>query len=209
MTTASPRVRGFQFGLPTGFVELPVDQEDLSPESFSALRGELADLFGFDAHGQSSEAAALGMATLGLMIDGVDYAAVGIYRSPDEADRPIMIVLTATGVPSDHGRQETAIAGLLDIHEAQGRGTVGRLTLPAGPAVAVVTEQQSILHIREASAPLLQRQVAAWLPDPAGSTIAVVSASTNSWRDWEHVCALALDVFDSLEWSPLDKAGTR
>lgn len=204
-----PCLRRFQFGLPTGFVELPVDPEDLSPESFGTLRREVAGAFGFDADDPSTEAAALGMATLGLMMAGVDYAAVGIYRSPDEPGRPIMIVLTGTGLPSDHDRPETAIEGLLEIHEAQGQGTVGRLTLPTGPAVVVVSEQESVLHIGEATAPVLQRQVAAWLPDPAGSTIAVVSASTNSWPDWEHVCALALDVFESLEWFSLDKAGTR
>lgn len=207
--TTSPPLRRFQFDLPTGFVELPVDQEDLDPESFGALRGELAGMFGSDTDDPGIEAAALGMATLGLTMSGVDYAAVGLYRSPDEPGRPIMVVLTATGLPSDHDRQEIALDGLVEIHEAQGRGTVGRLTLPTGPAVVVVSEQESVLHIGEAAAPVLQRQVAAWVPDRTGSTIAVVSVSTNSWRDWEHVCALALDIFESLEWFSLDKAGTR
>lgn len=145
--TVSPRLRRFQFDLPTGFVELPVDLEDFDPERFGALRGELAGILGFDADNPNTEPAALGMATLGLMMAGVDYAAVGLYQSPDEPGRPIMIALTATGLPSDHDRQETAIAGLVEIHEAQGQGTVGRLTLPTGPAVVVVSEQQSVLHI--------------------------------------------------------------
>lgn len=46
-------------------------------------------------------------------------------------------------------------------------------------------------------------------PDPADSTIAVLTASTNSWRDWEHACGLGLDVFGSLEWFPAEEASTR
>lgn len=205
----SPRLRRFQFDLPAGFVELPVDPEDLDPESFGALRAEIAGIFGFETDASSTEAAALGMATLGLLMAGVDYAAVGFYQSPDEPGRPIMVVLTATGLPSEHDRPETAIDGLVEIHEAQGLGTVGRLTLPTGPAVVVVSEQESVLHIGDAATPVLQRQVAAWVPDRAGSTIAVLTASTNSWRDWEHVCALGLDVFESLEWFPAEEASAR
>lgn len=211
MTTPSvPGTRGFGFDLPSGFVELPVTEAELSPESFASLRAQVAVAFGLAPEADEAQAAALGYATFGSMAgeEGADYAAVGVYRSPDQADRPIMVLVASVGMVSDHDHQDIAIAGLLEVHEAEGRGSVGTLALPAGPAVAVVTEEQNVLSIGEASAPVLQRQVAAWVPDPHGSTIAVVAVSTSSWRDWEHVCAFALDVFESLEWEPLDAGRT-
>ena len=54
--------------------------------------------------------------------------------------------------------------------------------------------------------PVLQRQLLAWIPDPAGSAVAVVGVASNSWPDWAHVCDLALDVFESVSW---DSPATR
>jgi hypothetical protein len=50
--------------------------------------------------------------------------------------------------------------------------------------------------------PLLQRQVLAWIPDPAGSAVAVIGVASNCWQDWAHICDLALDVFESVLWDP-------
>jgi hypothetical protein len=44
-----------------------------------------------------------------------------------------------------------------------------------------------------------------WIPDRDGTTLAVLSASTNNWRDWRRVCELALGVFETVEWQPLDQ----
>lgn len=158
MTLSSPsRVRGFRFDLPAGCVELPIDDEDIDPQNFGALSAAVAGVLGLDSGDGNAAAAALRLATFGCMVGdgGVDYAAVGVYRSPDDAGRPIMVVLTSVGLLSDHHRKEIAIASLLDLHEAEGHGSVGRLALPAGPAVVVVREQESLLHVGDTSAPVL------------------------------------------------------
>jgi hypothetical protein len=51
--------------------------------------------------------------------------------------------------------------------------------------------------------PVLTRQLSAWVPDRDGTTIGVISVMTNSFQDWERVCVLALDIFDSFGWEPL------
>ena len=94
----------------------------------------------------------------------------------------------------------TEIAALMAIHQELG-ASPEVLTLPAGEAVAVVTEAaQDVGTDPESPAVVLNRQVSAWIPDPDGDTIAVVSVASPSWPDWEHVCDLALGIFDSFGW---------
>lgn len=81
--------------------------------------------------------------------------------------------------------------------------TVEQIKLPVGPAIATVTEEENALVMGDEPIQVLTRQLSAWVPDREGTTIAVVSVMTNSFRDWEHVCTLALDIFDSLGWEPL------
>lgn len=203
-------LRGFRFDLPSGFIEVPVHDDELSPDSFGELSAKVAGWFALPTDDGNATAMALGLATFGAMAgqDGADYAAVGLYRSPDDPQRPIMVLVTSIGMPSDHDRPATAIAGLLEIHDAAARGMVGTLKLPVGPAVAIVTEEETALRIGEEVTPMLRRQVAAWVPDPDGTTLAVLAVSTTSWQDWEHVCTLAVGIFESLEWDPLAGTGS-
>ncbi|WP_209706792.1 hypothetical protein [Crossiella equi] len=123
-----------------------------------------------------------------------------MYRSPDDPERLLMVWLTVSEVRSAHETPGVAVAGLLEAHRE--RGDVAQVTLPAGPAAVVVTEEALALHVGELSAPVLRRDVTAWVPDPFGTRLAVISLATNSWQDWDHVCELALALFDSLDWAP-------
>lgn len=101
---------------------------------------------------------------------------------------------------ASHASLSTEIAALIKIHQERG-DFAQALTLPAGQAVAVVTEAaQAVGKDAESQAVVLSRQVAAWIPQPDGDTIAVVSVASPSWPDWEHVCDLALGIFDSFGW---------
>lgn len=193
----------FVFGLPSGFVELPVRKDDLRDENLDHLVTSVAGVFGLEANDDNAVQAALGLAALGSAVGdrGVDYAAVGFYRSPDDPNRPIMVVVTSIGMDSDHADLQTAIDALVEIHQEKNHDSVERISLPAGPAVAVVDEDPQYLQLGDDSVPLLQRRVTAWIPDRQGTTIAVISVCTNSWQDWEHVCRLALEIFRSLAWT--------
>jgi hypothetical protein len=206
MSIQSASIRNFTFSLPPGFVAVPLDEEELTPDRLARLGADVAVLFGLPAEDPNAMSVGLHLAAFGSMAgsDGVDFAAVGLFRSPDAPDQPIMVLITAVGVPASHDSPDTAITGMLRIHE-QGRGTASRLTLPVGPAVALVTEQPQELKLGEESIPVLQRQVSVWIPDRDGTTLAVLSASTNNWRDWRRVCELALGVFETVEWQPLDQ----
>ncbi|WP_141921351.1 hypothetical protein [Halopolyspora algeriensis] len=199
--------RGFRLGLPDGFIPLPLDDVDLDVESdeFESLVSFVAERFGLSATDESSIAAAASFAQLGSVIgdSGVDYSAIAFYKSPDDPMRPIMVTLTGIAMPSDHHRKSEAVANLLELHGSSSDSTVEEIRLPVGPAAATVTEEQNALVMGDEPIPVLTRQLSAWIPDPDGTTIAVVSVMTNSFQDWEHVCTLALDIFDSFGWEPL------
>ncbi|TCO52811.1 hypothetical protein [Actinocrispum wychmicini] len=208
MTTPAVARRGFTLALPEGFIELPVDEEDFDiPEVRSTLVAKMAALFGLDPDSEYAAATAAAYSAIGLTAgQGMDYAAVALYRSPDDPTRPIMITLTCTTMPSEHHTVPAAVEGLLEVHESQAKGVPARHRLPIGPAVTLVTEDPQALEYEGESVPILSRQVSLWVPDPDGTTVGVVAVQTNSWQDWEHVCVVAVDIFDSFEWQPLDES---
>jgi hypothetical protein len=198
--------RGFNLGLPDGFIELPADRDDLeSPELTEHLIAQVAEQFGLPSDGENATAAAAAFADLGILAGGggVDYSAIAFYKSPDDPTRPIMILVTGIAMPSDHYGNDAAIAGLLEAHKAEGRGEPVAIQLPVGPAVALAVEEKNFLELGEEKFPILTRQFSAWVPDPDGTTVGVVSVMTNCWQDWDHVCVLATEIFDSFEWLEL------
>ena len=205
--SASPVARrGFNLGLPEGFIELPTDGDDLgSPELTERLNAQVAAQFGLPPDGDNAAAAAAAFADLGVLAGngGVDYSAIAFYQSPDDPARPIMILVTGIAMPSDHYGKDAAIAGLLETHQADGHGEPVAIQLPIGPAVAVAVEEKNFLAFDDEKVPILTRQFSAWVPDPDGTTIGVVSVMTNCWQDWDHVCVLATEIFDSFEWHEL------
>ncbi|MFE3175087.1 hypothetical protein ACFXPA_06855 [Amycolatopsis sp. NPDC059090] len=196
--------REFTFSVPDGFVELPVDDIDVDGVEKHDLDARVAGAFGLAADDPSAAMLANTYALYGETMgsQGIGYAAIAIYRSPDAADRPIMPVLASSCIPSDHESVDVAIEGLLGMHAtSEGRST--RLVdLPAGKAVVTVQEEKTILRddVDSVKVPVLQRQVAAWIPDPRGTSIAMVAVCSNNWQDWEHVAVLALDIFDTVSW---------
>ncbi len=196
-------MRGFRLGLPEGFVELPVDDVDDQP-AYERLPESIAALFGLSVHDEDVVSAAHAFNGLGTVIGeaGVDYSAIAFYKSPDEPSRPIMVTVCGTTIPSDHGSKSEAVKNLLEAHKYKDHQDLTEIRLPAGPAAVVVTEEQNVLVVDEVPTRVLTRQLAAWVPDPEGTTVGVVSVMTNSFQDWEHVCALGLAIFDSFDWEP-------
>jgi hypothetical protein len=195
-------LHGFTFDAPQGFVELPLEPDELPEDGLAELGASFAAVFGLDAGDENCAQLAGPLAAVGAAAGdgGLWFAAVGLFRSPDEPQRPAMILLTATAMPSDHTDPGIALTGLREIHNADPDAEVLTLDLQVGKAVAVVTEQRNGITTGEVPVPVLRRQVAAWIPDREGTTVAVVAVSTNNWQDWEHVCRLALAVFESFAW---------
>jgi hypothetical protein len=106
---------------------------------------------------------------------------------------------------SEHDDASTVITGLRKVYAADLDTDTEVLQLPAGQALATIREQPLMLQVHGvAPVALLQRQVVVWIPDRAGSAVAVVGVASNCWQDWPHVCDLALDLFESVSWTPWD-----
>jgi hypothetical protein len=189
----------FSLSLPRGFVPLPLFEEGRDD---AGLARHFADLLGLDDVDESSTMVAAVMADFGAMLGsgGLEYAAMGLFRSPSVPTRPVSALLTCVRMTASQSALSTEIAALMTIHQELG-ASPQVLTLPAGEAVAVVTEEaQDVGTDPAVPAVVLNRQVSVWIPEPDGDTIAVVSVASPSWPDWEHVCDLALGVFDSFGW---------
>jgi len=190
-------VNGFTIELPEGFVALPAATETAAVER--ALEG----LFGLPAGDTSAAKVAESLSALGLIAagSGAEYTSIGFFRSPDDPQRPVSVLLTAARMASDHGDPATVIAGLREVYAQDPDTDAQYLQLRAGPALTAVREEPAMIEVEGADPlPLLQRHVLAWIPDPAGSAVAVIGVASNSWHDWPHVCDLALDVFESVCW---------
>lgn len=197
----------FTIELPEGFIELP------AATATASVQRELEELFRLPEGDTSAAQVAQSLSALGLIAadSGAEHASIGFFRSPDDPQRPVSVVLTASRMASDHDDPTTVIAGLREVYAADADTDTEVLRLPAGQALATIREQPAMLEIEGvAPLPLLQRQVLAWIPDPTGSVVAVIGVASNSWRDWPHVCDLALDVFESVSWldAPEGHTGT-
>lgn len=190
-------MNGFTIELPEGFVALPA----------SAARTEigaaLEQLFGLPAGDTSAAKVAESLSALGLIAagSGAEYTSIGFFRSPDDPQRPVSVLLTAGRMASDHDDPSTVIVGLRQVYAQDPSTDTQVLQLPAGPALATIREEPAMITVEGADPlPLLQRQVLAWIPDPIGSAVAVIGVASNCWPDWPHICDLALDVFESVSW---------
>ncbi|PKW00224.1 hypothetical protein ATK30_0314 [Amycolatopsis echigonensis] len=196
--------REFTFTVPDGFVELPVEDIEVDGAEKHELDARVAAVFGLAADDPNAAMLANTYALYGETMgsQGIGYAAIAVYRSPDVPDRPIMPVLASSCIPSAHDSVDVAVEGLLEVHASVEGRTARLLDLPAGKAVVTVQEEKTILR-NDADGieiPVLQRQVAAWIPDPRGTSVAMVGVCSNNWQDWEHVVVLALDIFDTVSW---------
>jgi hypothetical protein len=190
---------GFSIELPEGFIELP------AAPATAAVQHELEKLLGLPAGDTSAAEVAKSLSALGALAadSGAQYSSIGLFRSPDDLQRPVSVVLTASRMTSEHDDASTVITGLREVYAADLDTDTEVLQLPAGQALATIREQPLMLQV-DGVAPvaLLQRQVVVWIPDRAGSAVAVVGVASNCWQDWPHVCDLALDLFESVSWTP-------
>lgn len=187
----------FTIELPAGFIALP------AVTAATDIQRELAELCGLPASDPSAAKVAEFLSALGAIAadGGAEYTAVGLFRSADDPQRPVSVVLTASQVGSDHDDPGTVIAGLREVYGADPDTDVEVLQLPTGQALAAIREEPAMIRIEGVDPQvLLQRQVLGWIPDPAGSAVAMIGLASNSWPNWAHVCDLALDVFESICW---------
>ena len=187
---------GYTIDVPENFIELP---------AFAAtaqVQGELEERFGLLAGDISAAKVAESLTALGIIAagSGAQHTSIGFFRSPDDPQRPVSVVLTASQMGSDHDDPNAVIAGLREVYATDPNTDAEVLQLPAGPALATIREEPALLEIGTDPVPLLQRQVLGWIPDPAGSAVAVIGIASNCWQDWAHICDLALDVFESFSW---------
>ena len=190
-------MNGFTFELPEGFVALPASAAN------AEIGRALEELFALPPGDTSSAKVAESLSALGLIAaaGGAEYTSIGFFRSPDDPQRPVSVLLTAARMPSDHDDPAIVIAGLREVYAQDPDTDAQALQLRAGPALTTVREEPAVIEIEGADPlPLLQRQVLAWIPDPAGSAVAVIGVASSCWQDWPHVCDLALGVFDSVSW---------
>jgi hypothetical protein len=190
-------VNGFTIELPEGFVALPASAAP------AEVGSALEELFHLPPGDTSAAKAAESLSELGQIAadGGAEYTSIGFFRSPDDPQRPVSVVLTASRMSSDHDDPGTVIAGLRNVYASNPDTDAQILQLPAGPALAAIREEPAMIEIEGADPlPLLQRQVLTWIPNPAGSAVAVIGVASNCWQDWPHICDLALDVFESVSW---------
>ncbi|HJP79886.1 MAG TPA: hypothetical protein VJ914_36775 [Pseudonocardiaceae bacterium] len=197
MTTTRP----FSIDLPEGMTALPTAAE---PGAAQALAASLADGMGLPADDVSAGVVGDALTVFGALLGdaGIDFAAMGLFRSPDDPKRPVSVVVTGARIPSNHASPEVAIAGLRQLSIKNGADTVEVVHLSGGEAVIAVDESMQQLVADDATPPaaVLTRKATAWIPDTTGSTIAVVSVISPSWQDWQHTCELAVDLFETFRW---------
>ncbi len=145
--TSATSMRSFSVDLPEGMVPIPMIA---SAGSATALAEALAGRFGLRADDVSAVVVADLFTVFGEMMgeSGVEFAAMGLFRSPDDPERPASVFMTGMRIASDHESPEVAIRGLRELHTGRGADAVETITLPAGPAVVVVDESMRELSTR-------------------------------------------------------------
>lgn len=204
MTTTTD-LRGLAIELPDGFIGLPTS--GVSPEDVDSVTGALEQLFGVPHGDPSAGETARWLCVTGQTtgLGGMELAAIGFFHSPDDLERPVYALVSSRRMPADFGTRTEAISGLQELFSQQEECFTQAVELDSGQALLVTTERPMTIPTegREDGVPVLQREVTAWLPDSTGSVLGVISVSSGSWRDWAHVCDLALTVFNSAQWEPL------
>ncbi|RZS36336.1 hypothetical protein EV193_10717 [Herbihabitans rhizosphaerae] len=153
-----------------------------SSDALDTLTARLAMEFGVDADGDDTGEAAVALAWMGTQVgtDGVDYSALAPYRSPEEPDRPVMVWLNAAATPALLASRHAAIGELIRDLQDEGHPDPFEISLLAGPAVAVITEDtDDALIIDEQAHPLVERTATAWVARG-------VRAGRRDVRPWSH-----------------------
>ncbi|MGH3840458.1 MAG: hypothetical protein ACRDS0_03290 [Pseudonocardiaceae bacterium] len=134
---------GFTIDLPESFIELPAGAQT------AQVQRELEERFGLPAGDTSAAKVAESLSALGLIAagSGAQHTSIGLFRSPDDPQRPVSVVLTASRMDSDHDDPTVAIAGLSEVYAADPGIDTEVLQLPAGAALATIRETPALLEI--------------------------------------------------------------
>lgn len=202
MVTPMARMRGFNLVLPEQCVEIPLGE--LTEDGLRSLAGEIAAVFQVPETDLGAVASAITLASLGAgaAAGGASHVSAGIFRSAD-GERPILVLVSAYVMPSDHASVQAAISGLLEIHESQQSGLVRTVQLDSGPAVTVESTEDTEIKIGDPEAEtyeITQHSLTAWIPDPDSTTLVALSVMSTNTEDWTDIRDLAGGIFDGFFW---------
>ncbi|MEC3978192.1 hypothetical protein [Amycolatopsis sp. H20-H5] len=201
-SVSTPQRHQFTLVLPGGFIDLPRGEAGM--EDLQLLARELADQFGLDPdvpmdQGMAETVVMLTSAGAAAQAGGSSYTAAGIFRSPEDMNRPIMALVNCFCLESGHMSTNVAIAGLGEVHRSTAKGNVEVVELPVGPAVVAQSVTQSSISIGEDTVEITEHAITAWIP---GTKVVLgLAVTSNNTEDWAHVVDLARGIFDTFEWA--------
>lgn len=205
-TTCTPRLPEYSLVLPEGFLELPAGEP--TEAKLHALVSAIAFRFGLPADteiDQSLAGVAAMLMTLGASAEagGAHYTAAAVFRSAQQADRPLMVVVSCFLLASEHVSPRTAVAGLEEYHNNEPGTELEPVQLPAGEAVVTRTASTNTLEAGDETIALTTHVITAWIPNPSGQGILSVAITSNNTEDWTDIADLAYGLFETIEWEPL------
>jgi hypothetical protein len=158
-------VNGFTIKLPEGFVALPASA------ATAEIGRALKELFHLPPGDISAAKVAESLSALGLIAaaGGAEYTAIGFFRSPDNPQRPVSVLLTAARMRSDHDDPTIMIAGLREVYAQDPDTDAQALQLRAGSAVAVIGVVSN-----------------SWQDWPHVCDLALDVFESVSWESWEN-----------------------
>ncbi|SDJ86241.1 hypothetical protein SAMN04487820_102416 [Actinopolyspora mzabensis] len=206
-TDTAQEVPRYSLVLPEGFIELP-DGEP-TEEKLHALASAVAVRFGLPEDteiDQGLAGVAAMLMTLGASAEagGAHYNAAAVFRSAQEAQRPLMVVVSCFVFGSERTTRHTAVAALEQYYGNQSGTEVEVVELPAGESVVTRAATPSTVEVGEEAVELTNHAITAWIPSPAVSDILGVSVTSNNTEDWTDIADLARGIFETVEWLPDD-----
>ncbi|WP_438387943.1 hypothetical protein [Actinopolyspora saharensis] len=209
MNDTTPEPPRYSLVLPEGFIELPTGEP--TEEKLRTLASAVITRFGLPADtemDQSLAATATMLMTLGASAEagGAHYTASAVFRSAQQAQRPLMVMVTCFLVGSEHGSRRTAIAALEQYYNNEPGTEVELVELPSGEAVVTRTASTNEFEVGEETVGVTNHAITAWIPTPSATELLSVSVTSNNTEDWDDIVDLAHGIFETIEWSaPADR----
>lgn len=184
------------FRLPAGFRPLPLSA---APAERAAAVRDLAGEMYPAAGEQARSAAAAGYELMTAVLDasGVEFAAFGLFGTPDGGVAHGSLTIAA--LPSAHACAEAAALGLRETFLRDPVRDTRWLDLPCGPAVAVVSLRAAALP--GAAAELTTGQIQVHIPFPDDPWIAVFTFETSALEQWDQMCVLMADLLKTVRFA--------
>ncbi|GAB3556510.1 hypothetical protein J2S53_002971 [Actinopolyspora lacussalsi] len=206
-TDTAQEVPRYSLVLPEGFIELP--EGEPTEEKLHALASAVAVRFGLPEDteiDQGLAGVAAMLMTLGASAEagGAHYNAAAVFRSAQEAQRPLMVVVSCFVFGSERTTRHTAVAALEQYYGNQSGTEVEVVELPAGESVVTRSATPSTVEVGEEAVELTNHAITAWIPSPSVSDILGVSVTSNNTEDWTDIVDLAQGIFETVEWLPYE-----